>query len=300
VTQLSSPAAMRWLVTGSAGLLGTDLAGRLRSAGHDVLALRRADLDIRDARSVRAVIGRHRPDVVVNCAAWTDVDGAEDHEADALSINGAAVAAMAAACARQGCALVQVSTDAVFDGTAAEPYPEDASPAPVNAYGRSKLAGERAVLREHPGGGYVVRTAWLYGASGRSFAATMLRSAAGPGSVSVVADEVGQPTWAADAAEQIVRLVRAAAPPGIYHATNAGRASRLELAREIFALAGADPGRVLPVAAAAYPRAARRPAQVVLGQARWAAIGVEPMRHWRAALRRALPVLAAGTAGTGP
>ncbi|HET6532824.1 MAG TPA: sugar nucleotide-binding protein, partial [Actinoplanes sp.] len=161
---------MRWLVTGAGGMLGHDLCAVLARAGEaDVVAATRADLDVTDAAAVRAAVAG--ADVVVNAAGWTDVDGAETAEEAATAVNGHAVRALAEAA---GARLIHISTDYVFDGTATDPYPEDARPAPINAYGRSKLVGERAVLAT---GGYVVRTAWLYGAHGPNFVRTMLRLA---------------------------------------------------------------------------------------------------------------------------
>ncbi|MEV7809005.1 dTDP-4-dehydrorhamnose reductase [Microbispora sp. NPDC088329] len=276
---------MRWLVTGAGGLLGTDLVALLREEGETVVAPTRSELDVRDAGAVAAAVRDAAPDVVVNCAGWTAVDDAETREEEALAVNGHAVGDLAAACRER---LVQLSTDYVFDGRAAEPYPEDAEPAPVSAYGRTKLAGERAALAH---GGTVVRTAWLYGVGGPNFVRTMTRLAAGDGAVRVVADQVGQPTWTADLAAQLFRLVTAGAPPGVYHATSSGSTSWYGLAREVFELAGADPDRVTPVTTAEFPRPAPRPASSVLGHGGWTAAGISPIRDWRAALRAAWPYL---------
>ncbi|MBX6383683.1 MAG: dTDP-4-dehydrorhamnose reductase [Microbispora sp.] len=280
---------MRWMVTGARGMLGADVMAALDGApdGDEVTGFGR-DLDVTDGGAVRDALDALAPDVVINCAAWTDVDGAETHPDEAMEVNGRAVESLALACAERGARLIHVSTDYVFDGTAREPYAEDAPVGPINAYGRSKLAGERAAL-EH--GHTVVRTAWLYGARGRSFPATMIRLAAERETVPVVTDQVGQPTWSADLAARLVALGRSDAPGGVYHGTNAGRASWYELAREVFTLLGADPGRVVPTTAAAFARPARRPAWSVLGHGRWAEAGLPPMRHWREALRAAWPSL---------
>ncbi|WP_169807899.1 dTDP-4-dehydrorhamnose reductase [Actinomadura hibisca] len=279
---------MTWLVTGAGGMLGTDLVARLRARGEDVVAPTRADLDLRDADAVRAVLREHRPATVVNCAAWTAVDDAEAHEDEALALNGTAVANLAEACG--DATLVQISTDYVFDGTgAAGPYAEDAPTGPVNAYGRTKLAGERAVLAT--GRGYVVRTAWLYGAHGPNFVATMVRLAGERDTLDVVDDQVGQPTWTGDLAEQIILLAASGAAPGVYHGTNGGRTSWRGLAQEVFGLLGQDPERVRPTTSDRFPRPAARPAFSVLGHDRWAAAGLPPMRDWRAALHAAWPEL---------
>jgi dTDP-4-dehydrorhamnose reductase len=276
----------RWLVTGAGGMLGRDLVSALGSA--EVIGLDRAALDITDRAAVLAAVRELRPDVVVNCAAWTAVDDAETNEEAALALNGSGVAHLAAACAGTGARLVQVSTDYVFDGAAGEPWAEDDKPSPRNAYGRTKLAGERAV----PVDGYIVRTAWTYGAHGPSFVRTMLRLAAGDGPVNVVNDQHGQPTWTVDVARQIILLVNSGAAPGIYHATADGTATWFDLAREVFALSGADASRVLPCSSAEYPRPAPRPAWSVLGHDAWTRAGLAPIGDWRASLRVALPALA--------
>jgi len=276
-----------WLVTGAGGMLGRDLVELLRRRDGKVTGLAHGDLDITDAEAVRGALAGYGPDVVVNCAAWTAVDDAETHEEDALKINGGAVAHLATACAAAGAKLVQLSTDYVFDGRATSPYAEDDAPAPGTAYGRSKLAGERAVLGLLGEDGYVVRTAWLYGANGPNFVRTMIKLEHERPSVDVVADQHGQPTWTVDVADQIGQLVRAGARGGVYHATSSGDTTWFEFAREIFRLLGADPGRVRPTTSDAFVRPAQRPAYSVLGHDRWLQAGIEPIGHWQLALRRA-------------
>jgi dTDP-4-dehydrorhamnose reductase len=275
----------RFLVTGAGGMLGRDLLAVLTDA--DMTAATRAELDITDAAKVRDLVDGH--DVVINAAAWTDVDGAEADEAAATAVNGTGVAVLADACAAAGAKLLHVSTDYVFRGDATEPYAEDAPPDPINAYGRSKLAGERAVLEA---GGYVVRTAWLYGGSGRNFVTTMLRLAGEREFVDVVDDQLGQPTWSRDLAERLVALAAADAPAGIYHGTASGQVTWFGLAQQTFREAGHDPARVRPTTSAAYVRPAQRPAYSVLGHGRWAAAGLPPMRDWRAMLHDMVPGVA--------
>ncbi|MBB4913269.1 dTDP-4-dehydrorhamnose reductase [Streptosporangium saharense] len=275
----------RWLVTGASGMLAAELLGLLRARGESVIALTRDDLDLRDGRAVRDVVAGHGPDVVVNCAAWTAVDDAETHEREALAVNGHGVRALAEACKHVGALMIQPSTDYVFDGTAVEPYPEDAPTCPVNAYGRTKLAGERAVLETLPETGYVLRTAWLYGAAGGNFVSTIAGLERTRPALDVVDDQLGQPTWAGDLATRIVELVGITPEPGVYHATCSGQASWYELAREIFTLLGADPERIRPVSSTEFPRPAPRPAYSVLGHDRWTTAGLPPMRDWREALR---------------
>jgi dTDP-4-dehydrorhamnose reductase len=279
----------RWLVLGAGGMLGRDLVTALNSGRQDVTGLARPELDITDEAAVRREVAGRRPDVVVNCAAWTAVDDAESRENEALRVNAAGAASVAAACAAAGVRLVHLSTDYVFAGDATRPYAEGGRTAPRTAYGRTKLAGEQAVLGLHPGGGYLVRTAWLYGAHGPNFVSTMIRLEGERPAVDVVTDQRGQPTWTADVASQVIALATAQAPPGIYHATSSGEATWFDLAREVFALLGADPARVRPVTSSAFPRPAPRPGYSVLGHDGWAQTGIEPIGDWRLALRRALP-----------
>jgi dTDP-4-dehydrorhamnose reductase len=278
-----------WLILGAGGMLGQDLVAALEGAGQDVTGLARAELDITDEAAVRAAVGRPGADVVVNCAAWTAVDDAESRESEALLVNGAGAGSVATACAAAGARLVHLSTDYVFAGDTAAPYAETDRPAPRTAYGRTKLAGERAVLRLHPSGAYVARTAWLYGAHGRNFVSTMIRLERERPAVDVVSDQRGQPTWTADVAAQIIALAASQAPPGVYHATSSGEATWFDLAREVFQLLGADPARVRPVTSSAFPRPAPRPGNSVLGHGGWARAGIEPIGDWRMALRRAFP-----------
>ncbi|MDM7892732.1 dTDP-4-dehydrorhamnose reductase [Curtobacterium caseinilyticum] len=274
----------RTLITGAAGMLGRDL--QLALQGRDVTALGRADLDITDPDAVDAAVAGH--DVVINSAAYTKVDDAETHEDEAAAVNATGPALLAEAAVRHGAKLVTVSTDYVFDGNGTAPYAEDAPTDPLNAYGRTKAAGEEAVRRIAPDSSYVVRTAWIYGAHGPNFAATMLRLAASHDTVSVVTDQVGQPTWTGDLAARIVELVDADAPAGVYHGTNSGQASWYEFTKAIFAEAGLDPERVLPTDSAAFVRPAPRPAYSVLGHDGWSRAGLEPMRDWREALAAAV------------
>jgi dTDP-4-dehydrorhamnose reductase len=283
----------RWLVTGASGMLGTGLVAALTSRGELVTGLDRASLDVTDAAAVTDAIARCRPDVVINCAAWTAVDDAEASEEQALAVNAGGAANLAASCASLGARLVQVSTDYVFSGNADRPYAEDAVPAPRTAYGRTKLAGERAVLDRLPGSGYIVRTAWLYGTHGSSFVRTMIRLEDQRPTVDVVDDQHGQPTWTVDVARQIIALIHAPAAPGIYHATSSGQTTWFGLAREIFGLLGADPARVRAIPSSAMSRSAPRPAYSVLGHDAWARPRLSPIGDWRTALRCALPDLIA-------
>ena len=276
----------RWLVTGAGGQLGHDLISVLeKRPDAETTSLRRADLDITDAAAVDAAVAGH--DVVVNTAAWTDVDGAETAEDAARAVNVTGAGNLAAACARHEARMIHVSTDYVFDGHATSPYAEDAEPAPRSAYGRTKLDGERAVLAAGARAS-VVRTAWVYGEHGKNFVATMLRLAAGDGPVDVVDDQRGSPTWSADLAASLVALGSSEAPDGIYHVTNRGDTTWYGLARAVFGGVGADPARVRPTTSERFPRPAPRPAYSVLGTARWDSHDLPTPRHWSEALAYAL------------
>ncbi|OKI09988.1 NAD(P)-dependent oxidoreductase [Streptomyces sp. CB02923] len=274
----------RWLITGASGMLGREVGRLLAAEGECALPLDRASLDLTDTRAVEAALLRVRPAVVVNCAAYTDVDGAESHEEQARRINADAVHGLARACARSGARLLHLSTDYVFAGDATTPYTEGAPTGPHTAYGRSKLAGEQAVLAELPHTGTVVRTAWLYGAHGRNFVRTMAGRAARGATVNVVDDQSGQPTPARDVAGRLLALGRGPARPGVFHATTGGLTTWYGLAREVYRLAGADPDLVRPTDSTTLDRPARRPAWSVLGHDRWAAAGLPAPRHWRDAL----------------
>jgi len=274
-------APVSWLVTGARGQLGTDLQAVL--AGQDVTALGRAQLDLTDEAQVRSGVrswldGAAGRPVVLNAAAYTAVDAAEDDEDTAHRVNALAPGWLAEELAGRG-RLVHVSTDYVFDGTATRPYRTDDEPAPRTAYGRTKLAGERAVAAAG-GDAVVVRTAWVHSAHGKNFVRTMLRLEAERDTVSVVDDQTGSPTWSTDLARG---LVAAAGSPvqGVLHATNTGSTTWFGLARLVFSLAGADPGRVQPTTTAAYPTRAPRPAYSVLDPAGWTAAGLAPLPPWQ-------------------
>ena len=259
---------MKLIVTGAAGMLGHDVLAAARAAGHDVTALTRAELDLTDGAQTVAAIGALRPEAVINCAAYTDVDGAETDEAAADAGNAAAPANLAAACDSAGARLVHVSTDYVFDGSRppdAAAYVESDPTSPLGAYGRSKLGGEYAVAEachDHA----IVRTAWLFGPHGKNFVATILRAARERGHLEVVTDQVGSPTFSGHLAPALVAMA-AREERGVFHGAGAGRCSWHELASEALAQAGV-PAEVAAVTSERFPRPAPRPAFSVLGSAR--------------------------------
>ena len=273
---------MRYLILGGGGMLGTDLRDALPA--REVTAPSSAELDIRDAAAVLAAADG--VDVVINAAAYTRVDDAESHEDEAHAINAVGAENAARAAAETGAKFVQLSTDYVFDGRADEPYREDAPRDPKGAYGRTKAEGEERVLAAHPSP-FIVRTAWLYGVAGGNFPRTMLKLAAQRDTVSVVTDQVGQPTWTADLAGWIITLLSSGAEPGIYHGTSGGTATWFTFARAVFERAGLDPERVLPTDTATFAPPAPRPAYSVLGHTAWTLAALDTPRDWQAALDQA-------------
>ena len=267
---------MRLLVAGAAGMLGRDVVRAARAAGHDVVGLTRADLDVADAPAVARAVAEHRPEAVVNCAAWTDVDGAEADEATATAVNGAGAGNVARAAGAAGAAVVHVSSDYVFDGRKDAPYVESDPTAPLSAYGRSKLAGEHAVAAA--GGRHaVVRSSWLFGAGGENFVAKVLSRAAEGESLRVVTDQVGCPTWTGHLAPALVALAEGGAE-GTFHVAGAGAATWHALTVEALRLSGID-GPVEPATTADFPRPASRPAYSVLGTERGDAPRLPPWQE---------------------
>jgi dTDP-4-dehydrorhamnose reductase len=240
-------------------MLGRDLAGAARSAGLDVVALTRVDLDITDAQATDTVIRAARPEVVVNCAAWTDVDGAERAADRALAVNGSGAGSVARAAGACGAWTVHVSSDYVFDGTRVEPYVESDPTHPLSVYGRSKLAGEEEVAAGAPKRHTVVRSSWLFGVHGRCFPGTILRLARERAELAVVDDQVGCPTFTEHLATGLVQLVQRTPPPGIVHLAGAGSCSWFELASRVVELAGIE-CRITPARTEDTPRPAARPA----------------------------------------
>ena len=269
---------MRWLVVGANGMLGQDLVSALAERGYTVDAADRNELDITDPTSADAgVVGY---DVVVNCAAWTAVDNAEEQEGQAFLVNAVGPANLARATRAAGARLVQISTDYVFAGDATAPYAERAPLMPKSAYGRTKGAGEWAV-QAHTEDYLIVRTAWLYGAKGSCFPKTIVKLLADRDMLTVVDDQVGQPTWTVDLADLLIRLVEAKAPSGIYHGTSSGQTSWHGFAQAAALSAGYDATKVQPTTSEDFVRPAPRPSYSVLGHDGLASVGVEPIGDWR-------------------
>lgn len=273
----------RWLVVGAGGMLGTDLVLALKAAGHDVTGWDLPEIDITDADDVLGKVTSF--DVVANCAAWTAVDAAETNESAAFAVNAVGPQNLALAAASSGAKLVHISTDYVFDGVATEPYAEDTPLRPQSAYGRTKAAGEWAV-RANCAQHYIVRTAYLYGEHGPNLVKTFARLAVERDSITAVTDQHIQPTWAADLAAGVIRIVDANAPYGAWHGTGAGATTVFDFARAIFAGVGQDPDKVTPTTMAEYVTPTPRPAYSVLSHQRWADAAIAPLPHWQDALDR--------------
>jgi len=288
----------RLVITGAGGQLGSQMTAQAAREGREMLAKTSSEWDITDAAAAERII--QPGDVVVNCAAYTNVDGAESDEARAYAVNATAPELLARACARVGARLIHVSTDFVFTGDfgGAEPRPFEPSDetSARGVYACSKLAGEQAVLAALPEA-VVVRTAWVYtgGAANKDFVSVMQRLAAGDGPIDVVDDQTGSPTYSADLATALLELADTDVRGVLLHAANEGAVSRFGQAQAVFEESGADPGRVRPVSTAQFPRPAPRPIYSALSGSSWAAVGLTPLRPWRSALVAALAAASTGS-----
>jgi dTDP-4-dehydrorhamnose reductase len=287
----------RWLVTGAGGQLGTDVTALLRAYRADVIPCDRHVLDVTDRDAVDRVLTAAAPSIVINCAGYTAVDDAESDEAAATLINGVAPGHLAQWCAANDTRLIHVSTDYVFSGTATTPYEVDEPLDPQSAYGRSKAAGEQAVLAAG-GDAHIVRTAWVYGVAGTNFVRTIARLARDRETLTVVDDQRGSPTWSLHLARGLAALAVADVEPGIWHCTGAGDTTWYGFATAIFTELSLDPTRITPTTSDASPRPAPRPAYSVLSARKWQLAGLPELPPWREALHEAIKTL--GTELTDP
>ena len=280
------------MITGGSGQLGVAVSQELGESGQSFYAVSSSDLDITQGPIVQEFVAGLSPSVIINCAAWTDVDGAESDEQGALRINSDGAENLAVAGNLCDSRLIHISTDYVFSGEGSSPWQVTDEINPQSAYGRTKAQGESRVLATYPENTFVVRTAWLYSPWGKNFAKTMTNLAIkSQGFVRVVNDQAGQPTSATDLARQLIELGISSSPAGIYHGTNSGQATWFDFSKEIFKLAGADVGRLIPVSSREYPRPAKRPSYSVLSHDAWAKTSVKAMRDWRIALAEAMPAI---------
>jgi dTDP-4-dehydrorhamnose reductase len=277
-------------VLGTPGQLGGDLLDEGTRQGLEMVGRTQWECDITDGAAVERAIAEVRPDAVINGAAWTQVDAAEEHEAEAEAVNATGAGLVAAACASAGIRCCHVSTDYVFDGTATAPIPEDAVPSPRSAYGRTKWHGEVAVMERCPDH-LIVRTSWLYGRQGPNFVLTMLRLAAERPEIRVVADQHGAPTWTGHLAPAMLRLLEIG-PPGTYHLTNRGVTTWYDFAVAIIG-ARALQAEVVPIPTSEFPLPAARPAYSVLDNRAWRELGEPPLPEWQEGLRSYLASLEA-------
>jgi dTDP-4-dehydrorhamnose reductase len=283
---------MSWLITGGSGQLGITISQKLSERGILYHALGSKDLDITKSASVSYLVSRLSPNVIVNCAAWTDVDGAETNELQASKVNGDGVENLAIAAKDCRAKLIHISTDYVFSGESNSPWQVNDTPNPQTAYGRTKAEGESRIMTAYLENSLIVRTAWLYSPWGKNFAKTMTELALrGDGEVRVVNDQMGQPTSATDLAKKLIELGLSDLPTGIYHGTNSGEATWFDFAREVFKLVGADVNRVVPISSSQHPRPAKRPSYSVLSHDEWVKIAIKPMRDWKIALEEAMPAI---------
>jgi dTDP-4-dehydrorhamnose reductase len=280
--------ADRIVITGAGGQVGRYLSAEAGRKGLDVLALTSAQWDITDAGAAERII--EPGDIVVNCAAYTAVDAAEADPKRAHAVNAAGPGAIAQACATAGARMIHISTDYVFSGAfdgVPRPYDVDDATGPLSVYGKTKLAGERAVHAALPDA-HVVRTAWVYTGDGTDFVGTMRRLAAGGETVDMVVDQIGSPTYVADLVTTLLEIAGRPTAPPLLHIANDGAASRFEQARAVFEGVGADPDRVRPVSSEDAPRPAARPPYSALSGRAATAAGLAPLRPWREALAEAI------------
>ena len=278
---------MKILITGSSGMLGHDLIEILKD-NHELILTSSKTLDITDNNRVIEFICENKPDIVINSAAYTNVDGCEENQETAYSINGDGVRNLAIGCSKIDCPLVHISTDYVFNGENTRPWVEDDEIGPISVYGKSKLKGEEAIL-EILDKFFIIRSAWLYGINGGNFPKTMLELAKNHSEITVVYDEVGTPTYTPDLAKAISQLIDTDYY-GIYHITNSGSCSWCEFARYIFEVADKDV-KVIPVTASEFARPAPRPHYSVLENKKWIENGFKPLRNYKDAAKEYIELI---------
>lgn len=278
---------MKILIAGSNGMLGHDLIEVLKD-NHELILTTSKTLDITNEKQVMDFICDVKPDLVINSAAYTDVDGCESNQELAYNVNGEGVKNLSLACRELDCPLVHISTDYIFNGKNTRPWVEDDEIGPISIYGKSKLKGEE-YIQEILDKFFIVRTAWLYGINGKNFPKTMLELAENHSQITVVYDEVGTPTYTPDLAYGISKLIETDYY-GIYHLTNSGSCSWCEFAKYIFEIADADV-EVIPVTASEFARPAPRPSYSVLENKKWIENGFEPLRNYKDAIKEYIELI---------
>jgi len=284
---------MNWLIFGGTGQLGLTLQDQIRLENIDFLAPNKRDLDLTSETDVAQCIISTKPSVIINCAAWTNVNAAESNEKEALEINGYAVEYIAKYAKKAGSVLVHISTDYVFSGERDTPWGETDTPDPKTAYGRTKFFGEQALLDTYEENSYILRTAWLYSKYGKNFAKSISKRILDENeSISVVGDQIGQPTLADDLSKQIIIVAKKRIFPGIYHGTNSGEASWYDFACEINSLLGDVSERIVKVSSEEIINTAKRPSYSVLSHDKWDTVGIAKMRDWKLAINDSIKSIA--------
>lgn len=286
---MASIKEMKWGVTGASGQLAKSLTDLLNLREVSYVAWDKSGLDITNKSSISLIV-EASPDVLINCAAWTNVDGAEGDLDAAVKVNRDGARNTAIAAKELNIPLVHISTDYVFSGKSERPWKVEDETHPISNYGLSKLLGEKSIEETWPEKSIILRTAWLYGPYGRNFAKTIVRKTLTTKSeIRVVDDQKGQPTTTKDLASQIYACIEEMIPAGIYHATNSGEATWYEFARAIVELSGESLSRVIPVHSEEIHMRAKRPIYSVLDHSTWSTVGFKEMRDWREALNEIYP-----------
>ena len=280
---------LRLLILGGSGILGLEVLKEALGRNFDCLSPRSEELDVRNSAELEKAVSSYKPDWIINCAAWTNVDGAESSPLEALEINRSAVENIATAAAKVHCAVVHISTDYVFDGSLDIGYSENDATHPINHYGLSKREGEVALLKERSIKSYILRTSWLYGVTGKNFVRTMTARALRGEESKVVSDQVGSPTNARDLARGIFSIIERQPEPGIYHFANKGRCSWFEFAQKIYELAGANPGLVQPIGSSQINQKAKRPSHSILDTSKWEDSQLGAIPSWESSLASLTP-----------
>ena len=279
----------RLLILGGSGILGSEVLKEALHRNFDCLSPRSQELDIRNLAELEKAVSSYKPDWIINCAAWTNVDGAESSPLEALDLNQNVVENIAKAAVKVNCAVMHISTDYVFDGSSAVGYAENDATNPINHYGLSKREGELALLKERSIKSYILRTSWLYGVTGKNFVRTMTARALKGEESKVVSDQIGSPTNARDLAQGIFSIIEKQTEPGIYHFANRGRCSWFEFAQKIYELSGANSGLVKPIESSQINQKAKRPSRSILDTTKWEDSQLGAIPSWESSLASLLP-----------
>jgi len=283
----------RILLLGGSGILGSEVLSQLQLGNMDYVAPQSSDLDVRNRKMLEDFVLRFKPNWIINCTAWTNVDGAEESFDSALDLNERAVRNIAEVAKQIGSKVIHISTDYVFDGTSPEPYDELAPVAPLNNYGESKLRGELQLLKHMQEASYIIRTSWLYGISGKNFVKTIATKAAKNESVRVVDDQRGSPTSARDLARAITAIINTTPEPGIFNYSNKGSCSWFELACTIYKAVGSNPELVEAISSSSLVQKAKRPRYSLLSKEKWELTGITEIPEWKISLESLLPEIIA-------